>query len=359
MVNAMGKIEALNQLCLKRWAEQHAPRHPSKQQHARALPETAKVREDEVIGVLPIEVQHVRGKHFRVLCVCGRDAASIVRTFAATYPSNGRIINEHACEALAVGVASACNNEQNFAAESSFAVPDLTTKTSGGANYNGGQTIGGVKRRLAHRVLHAGIILHDAFWTRDFNAAQRARGTQIGFGECVGPFLLYQNRCRNSAELADGPGFGHVGKTIGAKIAKSASHWERVWQRKANHVALAAAKAAPDSTPSTSLTASDDDAASEASTVVASAPLMEPSPTAEFEQALPVSNKTNDDYPRVYCLPSHLKVLWECCSRLDGGFGGSGPAPVDIARGTRSKRWTRPPEAFFCEAPWRTAHIAA
>ena len=374
MVNAMGKIEALNQLCLKQWREKNAPRQQPKQKGPRTPPPAAlaKVREHEVIGVLPIEVQHVRDKHFRVLCVCGPDAAAIVRLFAHTFPSNGRIINKQACEALSVGVASACDNDQHFAAESSFAVPDLTTKASGDGNFNGGQTIADVERRLAHRVLHAGIILHDAFWTRTFNAAQRRPDDGIP------PFLVYQNRCKNATDLTDGPGFGHVGKGIGDKICKSALHWSRVWLRKANHVALAAA--APESTILTSWTATDDDAASEASTVVAPLtppepappapppcpPKQTPSPRGDVPETVAsnvlvaaASLGTNAYHPRLYANPAHLKRLWECCSQLDGGFGRSGSAPIEVARGARSRRWARPTEAFFRAAPWRTACIAA
>ena len=383
MINAMGKIEALNQLCLKQWKEKNAPRQP-KQKCPRTPPAAlTKVREHEVVGVLPIEVQHVRDKHFRVLCVCGPDAAAIVRLFAHTFPSNGRIINKSACEALSVGVASACDNDQNFAAESSFAVPDLTTKASGDGNFNGGQTIADVERRLTHRVLHAGIILHDAFWTRSANAAQRERGSQIGFGEGgIPPFLVYQNRCKNAADLTDGPGFGHVGKAVGDKICKSAQHWSRVWQRKANHVALAAA--VPESTILTSWAAADDDAASEASTVAAPLTPPEPAPCPPRQSLSPrgdlpetvASNVlvaaagagartpppvvvANNHQPRLYAHPAHLKRLWECCSQLDGGFGRSGSAPIDISRGARSRRWARPTEAFFHAAPWRTACIAA
>ena len=376
MVNAMGKIEALNQLCLKQWRERNVLRQQQQQkQKCPRTPALAKVREHEVIGVLPIEVQHVRDKHFRVLCVCGPDAAAIVRLFAHTFPSNGRIINKHACEALSVGVASVCDNDQNFGAESSFVVPDLTTKASGDGNFNGGQTIAAVERRLTHRVLHAGIILHDAFWTRSFNSAQRERGSQIGFSEGgIPPFLVYQNRCKNATDLTDGPGFGHVGKSVGEKICKSALHWSRIWQRKANHVALAAA--APESAILTSWAAADDDAASEASTVAAPLTPPEPAPCPPPKQPpsprvdIPETIASNvlvaaaatpaaAHHPRRYASPAHLKRLWECCSQLDGGFGRSGSAPIEVARGARSRRWAQPTEAFFHAAPWRTACIAA
>jgi len=367
MVNAMGKIEALNQLCLKQWRERNVLRQQQQKQKCPRTPALAKVREHEVIGVLPIEVQHVRDKHFRVLCVCGPDAAAIVRLFATTFPSNGRIINSHACEALSVGVASACNNDQNFGAESSFAVPDLTTKASGGDNFNGGQTIADVERRLTHRVLHAGIILHDAFWTRSVNSAQAHPEGGIP------PFLVYQNRCKNATDLTDGPGFGHVGKAVGEKICKSALHWSRVWQRKANHVALAAA--APESAILTSWAAADDDAASEASTVAAPLTPPEPAPCPPKQPPSPqgdipktvasnvlvvaAATPAVAHHPRLYASPTHLKRLWECCSQLDGGFGRGGPSPVDIARGARSRRWIRLAEDFFHAAPWRTACIAA
>ena len=57
-VNAMAKLEALNQLCLRRWVEKH-PDGRDFGPKSRTRPNLTKVREDEVIGVLPIEVQHV------------------------------------------------------------------------------------------------------------------------------------------------------------------------------------------------------------------------------------------------------------------------------------------------------------
>ena len=238
-VNAMAKLEALNQLCLRRWMEKHADGRDFGPK-SRNRPNLTKVREDEVIGVLPIEVQHVHAHHFRVLCVCGSDAAAIIRAVAVACPGNGRVVSKHLSEAFSISVASACDHNENLSCAESFAVPDLTTKESGaGNNFNGGQTVAGVRRRLAHRVLHAAIILHDAFWTLHVNDTNVHRPWDAP----IPPFLVYQNRCRSSAELADGPGFDCVGKSMAEKIAKSAGHWERVWQRRPTHVPLGAAAA--------------------------------------------------------------------------------------------------------------------
>lgn len=372
-VNAMAKIEALNQLCLKQWCERRGLRTDAAR--ARAA-RTASLRCDEVIGILPIEVQHVHGHHFRVLCVCGPDAAEMIRAVAVAWPSNGRVVSKHLCEAFSISVASACDHDENLSCQESFAIPDLTTKTSGSGNFNGGRTIADVRLRLAHRVLHAGIILHDAFWTRavnESNSHQRLDGA-------IPPFFVYQNRCKNSIDLSDGPGFGSVGKTVGDKIAKSAWHWERAWQRRPEkaHVPLCAAAAAA-AVEAPRSPANDDDARSEASTVVAAAPAaaaaattskaavlqvshgVASSPllaTGEWERA-PVVAAATDDYPRVYCLPAHLSRLWAACSQLDGGFGCGGPSPLESSQGVRSRRWKAPPEAFFRDAPWLTAHLVA
>jgi len=394
-VNAMAKIEALNQLCLRQWCERRGLKTAAAQARAARV---ASPRCDEVIGILPIEVQHVHGHHFRVLCVCGPDAAAMIRAVAVAWPSNGRVVSKHLCEAFSISVASACDHNENLGCQESFAIPDLTTKTSGGGNFNGGQTIADVRRRLAHRVLHAGIILHDAFWTR---AVNESNSHPQQFDGAIPPFLVYQNRCKNSTDLTDGPGFGSVGKTVGDKIAKSAAHWERVWQRRPEqaqaqvqaHVPLCAAAAAA-AVEAPRSPANDDDARSEASTVVAaappaapaapatppattttkaadrcdqvrqvsrsvaSAPLLPTTPTAEWERALAVA-AVKDDYPRVYCLPAHLSRLWAACSQLDGGFGCGGPSPLEIAQGVRSRRWKAPTEAFFRDAPWLTAHLVA
>ena len=232
-------------------------------------------------------------------------------------------------------------------------------------------------------MLHAGIILHDAFWTRAVNESN----SHQRFDGAVPPFLVYQNRCKNATDLTDGPGFGSVGKALGDKIAKSAGHWERVWQRRPEkvHVPLCAAAAAA-AVEAPRSPANDDDARSEASTVVAapapatpppattttkatdqvrqvshsvaSSPLLATTPTGEWERALAVAAAT-DDYPRAYCLPAHLSRLWAACSQLDGGFGCGGPSPLEITQGVRSRRWKAPPEAFFRDAPWLTAHLVA
>jgi len=383
-VNAMAKIEALNQLCLRQWCERRGLKTAAAQARAARV---ASPRCDEVIGILPIEVQHVHGHHFRVLCVCGPDAAAMIRAVAVAWPSNGRVVSKHLCEAFSISVASACDHDENLGCQESFAIPDLTTKTSGGGNFNGGQTIADVRLRLAHRVLHAGIILHDAFWTRAVNKSN----SHPQFDGAIPPFLVYQNRCKNATDLTDGPGFGSVGKTVGEKIAKSAVHWERVWQRRPEkvHVPLCCAAAAAAAVEAPRSPANDDDARSEASTVVAaaappapppappatqaadrcdqvrqvsrsvaSAPLLPTTPTAERERALAVA-AVKDDYPRAYCLPAHLSRLWAACSQLDGGFGCGGPSPLEIAQGVRSRRWKAPTEAFFRDAPWLTAHLVA